>query len=147
VERIDAAGLAVLRVGDAELTVEVEGAVLGQRIQVQVLARDVIIATELPRGLSVRNVVPARVLSVTPDSGRAVLVELDIGRATTLLARITERAAHDLALLPDKMVWALIKAVSLRGHVFNAPAREDVDAPARRALSAQERRAISGPEH
>ena len=129
VERIDAAGLAVLRLGDAELTVEVEGAELGQRIQIQVLARDVIIATELPRGLSVRNVVPARVVSVTPDSGRAVLVELDIGRTTTLLARITERAADDLVLLPDKMVWALIKAVSLRGHVFNTPERRALSAP------------------
>ncbi len=131
VERIDATGLAILRVGDAELTVEVDAAIPGQRIQIQVLARDVIIATEPPRGLSVRNVVPARVVSVTPDSGRAVLVELDIGRTTTLLARITERAADDLALLPDKMVWALIKAVSLRGHVFNAPLPHAVSVPKR----------------
>jgi molybdate transport system ATP-binding protein len=69
----------------------------------------------------VRNVVPARVVSVTPDSGRAVLVELDIGRTTTLLARITERASRELGLGPERQVWALIKAVSLRGHVFSAP--------------------------
>jgi molybdopterin-binding protein len=81
------------------------------------------IATEPPRGLSVRNVVPARVVAVTQDSGRAVLVELDIGRETTLLARITERASVELALQPDKQVWALIKAVSLRGHAFNVPAQ------------------------
>ncbi len=123
VERIDGAGLAVMRVGDAELTVETTGVNPGQRIQIQVLARDVIIATESPRALSVRNVVPARVVSVSPDSGRAVLVELDIGRTATLLARITERAATELALAPDRQVWALIKAVSLRGHVFTAPAR------------------------
>jgi molybdate transport system ATP-binding protein len=123
VERIDGCGLAVMRVGDAELAVETAQVTPGQRIQIQVLARDVIVATELPRGLSVRNVVPARVVSVSPDSGRAVLVELDIGRTTTLLARITERASNELALGPDKQVWALIKAVSLRGHVFTAPAR------------------------
>jgi molybdate transport system ATP-binding protein len=123
VERIDGAGLAVMRVGDAELTVETTDVNPGQRIQIQVLARDVIIATESPRALSVRNVVPARVVSVSPDSGRAVLVELDIGRATALLARITGRAATELALGPGKQVWALIKAVSLRGHVFTAPAR------------------------
>ena len=76
-----------------------------------------------PRGLSVRNVVAARVVSVTPDVGRAVLVELDIGRTATLLARITARASEELALTADKQVWALIKAVSLRGHVFSAPAR------------------------
>ena len=62
-----------------------------------------------------RNVVAARVVSVTPDVGRAVLVELDIGRTATLLARITARASQELALAPDKQVWALIKAVSLRG--------------------------------
>jgi molybdate transport system ATP-binding protein len=122
VDRIDAAGLAMLRVGDAELTLEVD-AQTGQRMQLQVLARDVIVATEAPRGLSVRNVVPARVVKVSADSGRAVLVELDIGRTTTLLARITGRAAQELALEPGKPVWALIKAVSLRGHAFNVPAQ------------------------
>jgi molybdate transport system ATP-binding protein len=123
VQRLDGSGLASLRVGDAQLAVETGQAALGQRIQIQVLARDVIIATESPRGLSVRNVVPAHVLAVTPDSGGAVLVELDIGGGTTLLARITGRASAELGLDPGKRVWALIKAVSLRGHVFNAPTR------------------------
>ncbi len=122
VERVDDAGLTVVRVGDAELLVD-EAAAVGQRIQIQVLARDVIVASSRPVGLSVRNAVAARVVSVTPDVGRAVLVELDIGRTATLLARITSRASQELELSADKQVWALIKAVSLRGHVFNAPAR------------------------
>jgi molybdate transport system ATP-binding protein len=122
VERADP-GLAQLRVGDALLSVELDGAAVGQRIQIQVLARDVIVATEPPRGLSVRNVVPARVVAVTTDVGSAVLVELDIGRTATLLARITLRASQELSLGPDKRVWALIKSVSLRGHVFSRPAR------------------------
>jgi molybdate transport system ATP-binding protein len=121
VESVDASGLARLRVGDAELTVEMENAEVGQRIQIQVLARDVIVACELPRLLSVRNVVAARVVSVSPDVGQTVLVELDIGRTSTLLARITARASQDLELAADQNVWALIKAVSLRGHVFNVP--------------------------
>ena len=123
VERLDANGLAVLRVGDAELNVELEGAAVNQRIQIQVLARDVIVASARPVGLSVRNVVAARVISVTPDAGRAVLVELDIGRTATLLARITSRASEELGLSVNKEVWALIKAASLRGHVFSVPAR------------------------
>ena len=123
VERLDANGLAVLRVGDAELKVELEGAMVNQRIQIQVLARDVIVASARPVGLSVRNVVAARVISVTPDSGRAVLVELDIGRTATLLARITARASEELGLSVNKEVWALIKAASLRGHVFSVPTR------------------------
>ena len=123
VEAIDSSGLALVRVGDATLSIEFDGATQGQRIQIQVLARDVIIATEAPRWLSVRNVVPARVVSVKPDVGRSVLVELDIGRTATLLARITERASVELALGAEKPVWALIKAVSLRGHAFSVPAR------------------------
>jgi molybdate transport system ATP-binding protein len=119
---IDASGLARVRVGDATLNVELDEATPGQRIQIQVLARDVIVASEAPRGLSVRNVVPARVVSITPDTGRSVLIELDIGRTSTLLARITARASQELALSPGQQVWALIKAVSLRGHVFSAPA-------------------------
>jgi molybdate transport system ATP-binding protein len=122
VEQIDA-GLARLRVGDAALSVEFDGAAVGQRIQVQVLARDVIIATEAPRALSVRNVVAARIVSIAPDVGSAVLIELDIGRTAALLARITLRASQELALAPGKQVWALIKSVSLRGHVFSTPAR------------------------
>lgn len=123
VERIDAAGLAIVRVGDATLSVELDEATVNQRIQIQVLARDVIVATVAPQGLSVRNVVAARVVSITPDVGRSVMVELDIGRTATLLARITARAAAELALAADKQVWALIKAVSLRGHAFNVPER------------------------
>jgi molybdate transport system ATP-binding protein len=121
VEGTDDAGLTKIRVGDAELVVD-EPASAGQRIQIQVLARDVIVATERPTGLSVRNAVAARVESVKPDVGHAVMVELDIGRTATLLARITARASEELALRADKQVWALIKAVSLRGHVFTAPA-------------------------
>jgi molybdate transport system ATP-binding protein len=122
VEGTDDAGLTRVRVGDAVFLVD-EPAPAGQRIQIQVLARDVIVATGRPLGLSVRNVVAARVVSVKPDVGRAVLVELDIGRTATLLARITARASQELGLVADKEVWALIKAVSLRGHMFNAPAR------------------------
>src|SRR5213075_689244 len=69
VEGVDASGLARLRVGDAELTVEMEHAEVGQRIQIQVLARDVIVACELPRSLSVRNAVAARIVSVSADVG------------------------------------------------------------------------------
>jgi molybdate transport system ATP-binding protein len=121
VEGIDA-GIASVRVGDALLRIEHEGATPGQRIQIQVLARDVIVATEAPRGLSVRNVVAARIVSITPDVGRAVLVELDIGREATLLARITTRASQELSLANEMQAWVLIKSVSLRGHAFNAPA-------------------------
>lgn len=121
VDGTDDAGLTVVRLGEARLTVD-HALDAGQPIQIQVLARDVILAVSPPAGLSVRNRVAAHVVSVTPDVGHAVLVELDIGGASTLLARITARAAQELALESGKPVWALIKAVSLRGHVFGGSA-------------------------
>ena len=127
VEGTDDAGLTKVRVGDAELLVDEPAPLFprtgGQRIQIHVLARDVIVASSRPTGLTGRNVVQARVVSVKPDVGRGTMVELDIGRTATLLARITARASEELGLGPEKQVWALIKAVSLRGHVFTAPAR------------------------
>jgi molybdate transport system ATP-binding protein len=120
VQRVDA-GFASVRVGDALLSVELDDASPGQRIQIQVLARDVIVATEPPRGLSVRNVVAARIVSIEPDVGRAVMVELDIGRGSTLLARITSRASQELGLTRDMQAWVLMKSVSLRGHAFSVP--------------------------
>jgi molybdate transport system ATP-binding protein len=122
VEPADDTGLTRVRVGDAGLVIDAPAAA-AQRIQIQVLARDVIVATARPSGLSVRNVVAAHVVAVTADVGHAVLVELDLGGGATLLARITSRASQELKLFPGMQVWALIKAVSLRGHVFNAPAR------------------------
>ncbi len=130
VTRVDA-GLSTVRVGDAELKVELDSAAEGQRIQIQVLARDVIVATESPRGLSVRNVVPARIVAISPDVGRSVLVELEIGRAATVLARVTSRAAEELALARDMQAWVLIKTVSLRGHAFSMAAGQDLTGPAR----------------
>ena len=121
IESVDA-GIASVRVGNALLRIEHEGATPGQRIQIQVLARDVIVATEAPRGLSVRNVVAARIVSITPDVGRAVLVELDIGGGATVLARITSRASQELSLASEMQAWVLIKSVSLRGHAFSVPA-------------------------
>src|SRR6185503_15851934 len=56
VEGTDDAGLTKVRVGDAELVVD-EPALKSQRIQIQVLARDVIVAAARPSGLSVRNMV------------------------------------------------------------------------------------------
>ena len=80
------------------------------------------------RGLPVVTVLPGRVARVNVRlvervKAGAVLVELDIGRTSTLLARITARAAQELELESGKQVWALIKAVSLRGHLFSAPRR------------------------
>jgi ABC-type molybdate transport system ATPase subunit len=52
-----------------------------------------------------------------------VLVRCDVGGAV-VLARITTGARQALKLRRGDAVWALVKAVSTRGHAFRiAPAR------------------------
>src|SRR4051794_10276398 len=89
------------------------------RVRVQLLARDVILATELPHGLSVRNALEGTVVDVTDDDDE-VLVRVDIGGAS-VLSRVTKAAVDALQLQRGSRVWALIKAVSLRGHTFKRP--------------------------
>jgi molybdate transport system ATP-binding protein len=111
-----ASGLSRVRVGRGELKVETLPASAGTKLRVQLLARDLIVATSAPRDLSVRNVIEGVVTQVAADSGGSDLVSIDIGGAI-IVARITRAASRELALTPGRPVWALVKSVSLRGHV------------------------------
>ena len=114
-------GLTRVNVGRGELKVPALNAAAGAKLRLQLLARDIIVATEAPRNLSVRNVLAGVVVSVTGDDADSALIAIDIG-ATVIMARVTTAAVNDLALVPGLPVWALVKAVSLRGHSFAAPA-------------------------
>lgn len=118
VTRVDpGSGMAEMSVGEGRLSVSVPNAAVGESIRVQLLARDIILATEPPRGLSVRNELRGRVVQLMPDDSDAVLVTVDIGGAS-VLSRVTRNAVESLALNPGIPVWVLVKAVSTRGHVF-----------------------------
>jgi len=109
-------GLTRIRVGRGELKVEPLQAAVGAKLRVQLLARDLIVATSAPRDLSVRNVIEGVVTQLVNDSGGSDLVSIDIGGAL-IMARITCAATRELLLAPGRPVWALVKSVSLRGHL------------------------------
>ncbi|MEY4761739.1 MAG: hypothetical protein RLZZ200_1595 [Pseudomonadota bacterium] len=111
--------LADISVGNGRLQIPCPGARPGLAMRIQLLARDIMLATEEPRGLSVRNQLRGTVRSVTADAG-SDLVEIDIGGAS-VLARITHDATVELAIAPGLPTWVLVKAVSTRGHAFPAP--------------------------
>ena len=115
-----ARAMADLQWGNSSLQVSLRDVAVGSRVRVQLLARDIILATEKPHGLSVRNTLQGVVSQMSPDEDDAVLVEVDIGGAT-VLARITGEAAVALSLRSGSAVWVLVKAVSTRGHTFRAP--------------------------
>ncbi len=113
-------GLMRVAVGRGELKVQPLNVAAGARLRVQLLARDLIVATEKPQHLSVRNMLAGVITSVTGDDADSELVAIDIG-GTLIMARVTPAAVRELSLAPGLPVWTLVKAVSLRGHSFAAP--------------------------
>ncbi len=113
-----AGGLTALRVGNGTLRVAGAGLLRGARLRVQLMARDIILATQEPHGLSVRNSLPGVVRTISPGEGSDV-IDVDIGGAS-VLANITRAATQALALAPGTPVWALVKAVSMRGQLRTA---------------------------
>jgi molybdate transport system ATP-binding protein len=115
-------GSAALAVGTGTLQVSLRGVAVGARVRLQLLARDIILATQPVQGLSVRNALAGTVSASRDDDYGAVLVSVDVGGAT-VLARITGDARRALALRPGDAVWTLVKAVSTRGRAFRLAAR------------------------
>lgn len=114
---VDAAsGLARVAAGSGVLRVLADGLSPGMPVRLQVLARDVIVATQPPVGLSVRNALAGTLTAIQAGSMHSCLAVIDIG-GVTILARLTAFAAAELGLRPGMPVWALVKAVSLRAGV------------------------------
>ncbi len=124
VTRVDTSdGLADVRVGRGSLRISVPGARVGTRMRIQLLARDIILATEPPRGLSVRNAIEGLIEELTDDVGHAVLIKVNIGAGAAVLSRVTRNAREALGLRVGMTIWVLIKAVSARGHTYSAADR------------------------
>jgi molybdate transport system ATP-binding protein len=120
---VDAATkLVELRLGRGVLRINAPEATVGASVRVQLPARDVILATERPHALSVRNALEGVIDDVIEDDDDARLVRVDIGGAF-VLSRVTIAAVSALGLKKGDAVWVLIKAVSMRGHTFKGPAR------------------------
>jgi len=112
-----ASGLTRVQVGQGELKVQSPEAARGTRLRVQLLARDLIVATEPPRHISVRNSLPGVITSIASDVDDSDLIAIDIG-GILIMARVTKAATRELSLNPGKSVWALVKSASLRPHVI-----------------------------
>lgn len=85
----------------------------GAALTVALRAEDVLLATELPRGLSARNVFAARIEGLTP-SGADVLVACAVASAPIWHVRLTAGAAAELALCVGMPVWLAVKSHAVR---------------------------------
>ena len=82
-------------------------------VRLRVPAREVVLALDAPREISVSNVIPSVVCGVGGDqAGHAALIEIDVGGGV-LLSRITMDAADRLRLRSGTRVLALIKSMSI----------------------------------
>ncbi len=88
------------------------GLSLGRKVRVRVLARDVSLA-EQPGNSSIQNVLRGQVDAIGDDDHPGVaLARVRVG-STVLLARLTRRAAHELAVSAGKELWVQVKSVAL----------------------------------
>ena len=108
-------GLARLAFAGGELIVPDVDALVGETLRIRVRARDVSIALEEPRSISVLNCFRGRIAEVGAEPGASVDVRIDVS-GTPILARITRHSAERLRLAEGLEVWALVKAVSLDRH-------------------------------
>jgi molybdate transport system ATP-binding protein len=94
---------------------------LGTPVRVRIRARDVVLATEKPTHLSIRNAFAGTVIEVAEARGPVVDLRLDIGTAeqpVMLWGRVTMRALQELQLAPGTPIFALVKTVSLDRHSY-----------------------------
>ncbi|MDJ0808396.1 MAG: molybdenum ABC transporter ATP-binding protein [Gammaproteobacteria bacterium] len=84
----------------------------GARVRLRIHAKDVSLAMERPGPTSILNILPATVLTLTPQGNSRVIVSLSVGEST-LLARITRKSESVLQLRPGCKLFAQIKSVAL----------------------------------
>ncbi len=85
----------------------------GTRVRVHVRARDVMVATKKPEGLSARNAIQATIARVTqnadgPDAELAL-----IAGDQTIAARLTRASVAELGLREGMQVYAILKSVAV----------------------------------
>ncbi|MFD2263971.1 molybdenum ABC transporter ATP-binding protein [Lacibacterium aquatile] len=113
VERIDDAHhLSLIRLRGGLLYVPGTGVTVGRPVRVHLPARDVMLATQPPQGLSALNILPGTVISLAPSDDGSVLVQVECG-GDMILSRITTLSATRLDLTPGKPVFAIVKTVAL----------------------------------
>ena len=83
----------------------------GTRLRLHVRARDVMIATAMPVGLSALNVLPGHIVSLRPEGAHSLDVALECN-GDRLLARVTRASGERLELVVGQPVHAVVKAVA-----------------------------------
>jgi molybdate transport system ATP-binding protein len=107
----EADGVMRVRLGESACEIEVPlgYAAAGNRVQVAVRAGDILLATERPHGLSARNVMEGRIVSLE-QRGTMAIARVDCGVA--FVVHVTLGAVRALELSAGHRVWLVLKTHS-----------------------------------
>jgi molybdate transport system ATP-binding protein len=89
------------------------GLPIGRKVRIRVLARDVSLAQEHPGQSSIQNVLHGRIDAIANDEHPGLaLVRIQVGEST-LVARLTKRAAAEINVTLGQAIWVQVKSVAL----------------------------------
>ena len=113
VDRRPDAGVMVNRLAGTAVDLEtpLADAGIGHPVRVAIRAGDILVATERPRGLSARNIVPGTIATLSRESG-VVRAEISIG--VPIEVHLTPTSSAELQLRPGREVWLVVKTHSCR---------------------------------
>jgi len=99
--------------GDFSVWARDHGLPPGRAVRVRLLARDISLTRTRQSGTSIGNQLEGTVEQIADDEHPSLaLVRVRVG-ASPVVARLTRRSAHALALTPGMPVWAQVKTVAL----------------------------------
>lgn len=110
--RSEAAGTMLVELkgaGPCRVEVPLGGAGAGGRVTVAVRSGDILLATEEPRGLSARNVIPGRVERVERRAGQTLV---HVRGGVLWAAGVTHQSVEELGLREGAPVWLALKTYS-----------------------------------
>ena len=116
-------GLSTLAFSGGHLVTPLVAAFPGSRLRVRIRARDVMLATEVPNGISALNVLAGTVVKISRLEGPIVDVAVRCGE-DDLLARITRRSLDRLGLTEGAPCHAILKSIAVTKRdigVLDAP--------------------------
>jgi molybdate transport system ATP-binding protein len=106
-------GLIELTFNGGTLIASNRSATVGAHVRVRIPAREVILATSEPGGVSLHNTLAGTVSTIHADPAfEHVIVRVDVG-GSGLLAEVTRDAVDKLRLATGQRVYALVKSVSI----------------------------------
>ncbi|WP_269933333.1 molybdenum ABC transporter ATP-binding protein [Aminobacter sp. HY435] len=103
--------MSVLGAAAGEIRVPDTALAIGAKVRVRIRARDVMIATERPTGLSALNILPGRIAEIVEVNAAQVDIRLDC-HGDKLVSRITRQSFEALHLALGREVFAVIKTVA-----------------------------------